>query len=184
MKMKKVIKRIHIVGASGSGTTTLAQAIARKLDWRHFDTDNYYWEPTNPPFRVKRQRQDRQRLLKTDLTQHDAWILSGSLCGWGDMMIPYFDLVIFLWIPPNIRMARLEEREKIRYGDEIEPEGPMHQKSLEFLDWASGYDEGDMSTRSKKLHDEWLKKIPCKVLKLEGNYELEEKVKRVITLIN
>jgi len=28
---------------------------------------------------------------------------SGSLCGWGDAYIPYFDLAIFLLIPKQVR---------------------------------------------------------------------------------
>ncbi|UYP47027.1 Cytidylate kinase [Candidatus Lokiarchaeum ossiferum] len=182
--MKQRINRIHIVGASGSGTTTLAQAIAKRLDWHHFDTDNYYWIPTTPPFRIKRKLQARQEMLKKDLSKHESWTLSGSLCGWGDMLISYFDLVIYLWIPPKIRMVRLAEREKQRYGDRIESGGTMYEKSQEFLNWARGYDEGDMNTRSKMLHDGWLKKLSCKILKLEGNFELEEKVDRVLALIS
>jgi hypothetical protein len=38
-----VIKRIHILGASGSGTTTLGHALAARLQCPHFDTDAYFW---------------------------------------------------------------------------------------------------------------------------------------------
>ena len=43
--------RIHILGASGSGTTTLASAIADEHGHRHLDTDDFFWIPTNPPYR-------------------------------------------------------------------------------------------------------------------------------------
>lgn len=36
-----VAYRIHILGASGSGTTTLGKALSDKLRYKHFDTDNY-----------------------------------------------------------------------------------------------------------------------------------------------
>jgi adenylate kinase family enzyme len=41
------MRRLHILGASGSGTTTLGKAIANELAAPHFDTDDYYWLPTS-----------------------------------------------------------------------------------------------------------------------------------------
>ena len=35
--------KIHILGASGSGTTTLAQALSTVLHNTHLDTDDYFW---------------------------------------------------------------------------------------------------------------------------------------------
>lgn len=45
-----MVKHIHILGASGSGTTTLARALAVKTGYAHFDTDDYFWLPTKVPF--------------------------------------------------------------------------------------------------------------------------------------
>jgi lysophospholipase L1-like esterase len=56
-------KRIHIFGASGSGTTTLASALSKKHGHHHFDADDFYWLPTDPPYQQKRTPSDRQRLL-------------------------------------------------------------------------------------------------------------------------
>ncbi len=106
-----MIKRIHIFGASGSGTTTLAIAIAEKMGFKHYDTDNYIWEKTDPLYQIIRERNDRQELLCQDLSDIDSWVLSGSLCGWGDFAIPFFDLVIFLYLPIEPRIQRLEKRE-------------------------------------------------------------------------
>ena len=39
---------IHIFGASGSGTTTLAEKTSRELGYFHLDTDDYFWLPTDP----------------------------------------------------------------------------------------------------------------------------------------
>ena len=41
---------IHILGASGSGTSTLAKAISLRHGHRFLDTDDFYWKPTDPPF--------------------------------------------------------------------------------------------------------------------------------------
>ena len=41
--------RIHIVGPSSSGTTTLGGALAGRLACPHLDTDTLFWEATDPP---------------------------------------------------------------------------------------------------------------------------------------
>jgi len=51
-------KRIHLMGASGSGTTTLGRALAQRLGCPHFDTDHYFWFPTAPPFEKIRPVED------------------------------------------------------------------------------------------------------------------------------
>ncbi|MDR7857860.1 AAA family ATPase [Tissierella sp.] len=178
-----MINRIHILGASGSGTSTLGKALSEKLNYWHFDTDNYFWKPTNPPFQEKRILEERQEILGRDLTKHKNWILSGSLCGWGDIFIPYFDLVVFLWIPKELRITMLIEREKSRHGEKIELKGNVYKQYKEFIEWASQYDDGDLNMRSKKLHEKWLNDLPCKILKLEGEFELEDNIDRVLEII-
>ena len=41
---------IYLYGPSGAGTTTLGRALAGELGWTHMDSDDYYWEPTDPPY--------------------------------------------------------------------------------------------------------------------------------------
>lgn len=176
------IKRIHILGASGSGTSTLAKALSEKLDYVHFDTDVYYWLPTEEPFTEVRELEERQKQLMNDLLNTEAWILSGSLCGWGDVFIPYFDLVVFLWIPTEIRIKRLIERQRSRYGKEIEPEGNRYHSNLNFIDWASKYDDGGLEIRSKALHEQWISNLNCKVLRIEEDILLDDKVTRVLNV--
>jgi adenylate kinase family enzyme len=100
----EMVQRIHILGASGSGTTTLGRALAERLQCPHFETDDYFWILTDPPYTHQRERTERQRLLMKDVTAHDSWVVSGSLCGWGDVAIPLFELVVVLAIPRDIRM--------------------------------------------------------------------------------
>jgi adenylate kinase family enzyme len=87
-----MLHRIHILGASGAGTTTLGRALAERLQSPHFDTDDYFWLPTDPSLTHQRERTEHQQLLMDDLTAHDAWVVSGSLCRWGDVAIPLFEL--------------------------------------------------------------------------------------------
>jgi adenylate kinase family enzyme len=125
--------RIHVLGASGSGTTTLGKALAGNLDIPHLDTDDFFWMPTNPPYTTPRDVEARVALLQQQARADTGWVLSGSALKWARPFEPLYDLVVFLRIDPVIRMERIRRREVSRYGDRILPGGDMAGKSREFL---------------------------------------------------
>jgi adenylate kinase family enzyme len=165
--------RILIIGASGSGVTTLGNALARELNIPYFDADFYYWEETDPPFQVRRQPAIRDQQLAADLQKETQWMVGGSLDSWGHFLKEQYKLVIYLWIPREIRAIRLVEREKERYGEVIS------QSSQEFIDWALSYDDSNQPGRNKKRHELWLQTLTCPVLRIEGAVEVKEKVELV-----
>jgi adenylate kinase family enzyme len=174
--------RVHILGGSGSGTTTLGLALAERLGCAHLDVDDYFWLPTDPPYQEARDHATRRALLGPDLEQHASWILSGSLCGWGDAFIPLFDLVVFLWVPPEVRLARLAARERQQFGEAaLAPGGRMHDIHTRFIAWAAEYDDGDLSMRSRRRHEQWLQTLPCPVLRLEGEESVAERLEAVMS---
>ena len=107
--------RLHITGASGSGTTTLGAALAATLGCPHHDTDDFYWLPTDPPYREERDPAERLRLLETALGSAPAWLLSGSIGGWGEPLTPLFDAVVFLTAPTDMRIERPRRARAARF---------------------------------------------------------------------
>lgn len=159
--------RIHVFGASGSGTTTLGRKIAERLDVRFFDSDDYFWQPSEPPFTVQRSREERSALLLRDVNSASEWVLSGSMIGWGDTLVSEFTLAVYLRVDPELRMRRLLARERERYGVRVEFGGDMHEQSKTFIEWARRYDTAGFEQRSHTLHQFWMKSLPCKVLRIE-----------------
>lgn len=100
------------------------------------------------PFTVTRGRGDYAALMDRDLNSSPHWVLSGSVTGWYDELVSVFDLIVFVYVPTDIRMERLRRREAERYGDAILPGNSRHQASAEFIEWASAYDSGTRSGRS------------------------------------
>lgn len=172
---------IHIYGASGSGTSTLGKMLCVELGYYHLDTDDYYWLPTNPPFVVSRPVKERLELLLRDIHEKKNTIISGSLCGWGDEVIANFDLVIRLTVPDEVRIERLKKREFLRYGERISIGGDMHEGHLKFIKWAADYDNGDISMRSKALHDKWTTLIQCEIMILDGTLPTKKLVQDIST---
>jgi len=176
-------QKIHIFGASGSGTSTIAEAICQRLGYKHFDTDSYYWYPTKDPFTEARPVEERLQLMNADLANEEKWVLSGSLFNWGDPLIPLFDLVIFVYVPQNERIERLKKREYKRYGDEVLPGGNRYEVTKEFIEWAAGYESGLLTGRSLPKHEQWMSTLDCQLVKII-NHSLDDSVDEAIAAID
>ncbi|HSI66452.1 MAG TPA: AAA family ATPase [Planococcus sp. (in: firmicutes)] len=172
--------RIHIMGAAGSGTTTLGAALAKELPHIHLDTDDYFWKTK---YTEQRPVPDRIQLLETDLLHNESWILSGSVVSWGEEIKSHFDLVVFVWVPKELRLERLERREYERYGEEMLAGGAKYEQFKAFLEWASLYDHADKEARSKISQEHWMAGLQCPVLRIEGKHSVEERVDLVMKFI-
>jgi adenylate kinase family enzyme len=173
-------RRIHVVGASGSGATTLGRALAHALALPHHDTDDYFWLPTTPPYREQREAADRLRLMREMFVPRADWVLSGGLTGWGEELVPCFDLVVFVRTPREIRMQRLRAREATHFGaDVIAPGGWRHEETESFIEWASHYEDNTREGRNLAKHEAWLATLSCPVLRLDGARPVSDLVAEV-----
>lgn len=172
------------MGASGAGVTTLGRALAETLEIPHHDTDDYYWRPTTPPYREKRAVADRLRLMREVFLDRADWVLSGSLDSWGASIVSFFDLVMFLYAPTEVRLRRLREREARHFGaDAVAPGGWHHEETQEFVAWAACYDDGTREGRNRARHEAWLATLPCPVVRLDGTRPRDELVNDVVAAI-
>lgn len=170
---------IHLFGASGSGTTTLGRALCTQTGWTHMDTDDYFWLPTDPKYTQKRPIPERLALMQQDIDHADHAVISGSLTGWGDVLIPQFTLAIRVTTDTAVRLERLKAREYAHFGERIREGGDMHRNHQEFLAWAAMYDTGSTDMRSKACHDAWQATLPCPVLQLDGAAPLADNLRRI-----
>ncbi len=163
-------RRIHLMGASGSGVTTLGRALAGRLALPHHDTDDYFWLPTVPPYRTTRPASERLRWMHEMFLPRLDWVLSGSVTGWGEELVPLFDLVVFVTTPREIRLQRLRAREAAHFGaDAVAPGGWRHDETKSFIEWASHYEAGDRESRNLANHEAWLAGLPCPVVPIDGS---------------
>ena len=171
--------KIHLLGPSCSGTSTLGKLIAEKYNIPWFDTDNIFWIKTNPPFTAKRERNERIKLLEDIFGKNNSLVLSGSAIKWGDFIKDYFDIIIYKYVEQEIRIKRLLEREKNRYGNRIDLGNDMYEIHKEFVEWNKKYETGGMEMRSRKSELSWISDIKCKIIKFEENEPPEEELKIV-----
>jgi adenylate kinase family enzyme len=172
--------RIHILGASGSGTSTLGAALARRLGVPHADSDSFYWLPTDPPYTTPRPMEERQALLLRTLPVDAHWVFSGAATKWAAPLEPYCDLVVFLRLDPEVRMARLRQREAARWGARILPGGDMAAINAAFIAWAEAYDTAGSLRRGLVTHEAWLIDQAAPVLRLDSRAPVQDLVAAVM----
>lgn len=165
-----------MIGASGSGTTTLARALANHWSVPHADADDFFWVPSDPPYVTKRSEADRLALMRAVFVPREAWVLSGSMTGWGEAVVDECDAIVFLTLDPSERLRRLEAREvHRRAGRGFDPVA-----WAAFLDWARGYDDPAFDGRSLAAHETWLADRAQPVLRLDSAMGRDELLAAVL----
>lgn len=176
--------KIHIMGDSSACSTTLRHVLEGETDIPYFDTDDYFWMRSQPPFTLRRDPLERNRMLLDDLAKEDHFIVGGSIIQWGATWLTMFDLVIFLYVPRTIRMQRLNEREEKRYGDRLVTDPILAEKYNSFIRWAYGYDDDTTSGRNLSAHRAWLSRLECPVLEISGDTSVAERLTRIKQVIS
>ncbi len=175
--------KILVIGASGSGTSTIGRLLAQHLNIAHRESDEYFWKKTFLPFTEWHTDDEIAYLLKSDVLTLPDWVMSGDPSGWGDSIIPELTLVVFLWVPINIRVERILKRDREKYGDRVLEGGDMYENHQSFVEWTQLYDKGGVTGRTKQKQEDWMSQLNCPKIRLEGhldrNYILNKVVEKL-----
>lgn len=180
--------KIFVAGASGTGTSTLGLGLSRQLKIAHADSDNFFWEDTDPPFTSSRPA-EKLHALFYDFILKDRFVLSGDVLNWGlpeQDVLKAFSHVLLLYVPWKEREKRLRKRELGRFGSRILKGGDMHETHEGFIEWASHYDSCLMPGRNKSSQIEFLKRFKDNggyVLEIDGLLPAEEVLNDCVSFI-
>ena len=85
-------KRIIVIGTTGTGKTTLARKLSKKLAIPHIELDALYWEPN------WKEAHDEDFLLRIEKAIHlESWIVDGNYTSTvSELIWPKAQLVIWL----------------------------------------------------------------------------------------
>jgi adenylate kinase family enzyme len=99
-------RRFAIIGASGSGKTTVARALANRLGLRCVELDALAWGPGW----ALRSDDELRRALEPTL-RGDAWVVDGNYTRLlGDVVLERADTVVWLDLPLVLKLRRIARR--------------------------------------------------------------------------
>ncbi|KQL32727.1 DNA topology modulation protein FlaR [Bacillus sp. FJAT-25509] len=103
-------KKIHIIGSVGSGKTTLARQMSKKLNIPYYELDNVVWKRQKGHKDIRRSKQERECYLNT-LIRTDTWIIEGVHNeDWVGNSFKNAELIIFLDTSYSVRTYRIIKR--------------------------------------------------------------------------
>ncbi len=160
------MRRVVIVGCSGSGKSHLSTALARRLGLRVIHADKVFWKPgwTDPDNEAYRYEIER-------LTLDDGWIFDGIPGRVADIVLPRADTVIWLDQPTMLCAIRAYGR-MFRYFGRTRPdmaEGCPERFSLRPWQYASSF-----NTVMRPRIEGWLYAYAPKtpVIRLKGDRQV------------
>lgn len=162
--------KIYITGASGVGTTTLGKDLSAKLLIKHIDSDELFWQKTDPPYTKPRNLNELHEMFRETISFSDSFVLSGDILHWGldQKLFREFSHVIYLYLPFQVREMRIRQREQRRFGKRILPGGDMHKQHEDFIEWTRKYDENDEKLgRNKKSQEDFLLNFDGKIMRVD-----------------
>ena len=167
-----MIRGICICGLNGSGKTTLAASLARSLDYKHMDIEDYYFLPSNIPYSHPRTKEEVIPLVIEDMLKNPCFVFSYIK---GDMtpeINEKFDLVVYLDVPKDIRMKRIRQRAFDKFGERVLVGGDMYEQEEAFFKMVSGRDDTAIKA--------WLDTLSCKVIILDGTKPIENNIQIIL----
>ncbi len=130
------MERVLVIGAGGSGKTTVARTIAQRLGLPLIHLDAHYWRPgwiPTPP--------DEWRGVVAELVARPRWVMDGNYGGTLDMRLAACDSIVFLDLPRWVCLWRVLKR-SARYRGRTRPDvapGCPERLTWEFVRWVWTY---------------------------------------------
>ena len=166
---------ICVCGLNGSGKTTLAGALAKELNFKHMDIEQYYFISTDNPYSSSRTREEVERLLLEDIKKNPCFVFSAVNGNMTPEINENYTLVVYLDVPLDVRMKRIRQRAVDKFGDRVLPGGDIYEQEESFFAYAE--------KRTPENIEKWLKTLSCKTIRLDGTKPIQESVALIKSLL-
>ena len=164
---------IMIIGPSASGKTTLGKKVAELLGFPYFDVDDFIWRFDTPePYTVMYSREEKISRLQNAIAPYEYFVMAGSMSSFHQAFDNTFEMMVFLYVDPDIRVQRANERAIQRFGNRVLEGGDMYESNQDFLRKVRQYEtDGSPNLSEQKA---WMESLTCKKLELDGTEPIEK----------
>lgn len=151
---------IIVFGANGSGKTTLGRELARILNFKHMDIEDYCFEKSKIPYTVDRSREDCLNLMLADIEKHHSFVITAVTGDFGDVIPQFYELAVYISAPLGLRMERIKKRAYEQHGERVLKGGDMYKQEQKFFDFAA--------SRPLSIIEQWAKTLTCPIVRIDG----------------
>jgi len=151
---------IIVFGLNGCGKTTLARELARILNYVHMDAEDYYFRESEIPYTDVRSHDEVIRLMLADIKKHRGFVISSVTGDYGDEIMSMYSLAVYITVPTEVRINRVEQREHERHGKRIREDGDMYEQHKKFITF--------VASRSLAPVEQWAETLACPVICIDG----------------
>jgi adenylate kinase family enzyme len=101
--------RLFIIGAAGSGKTTLSKELGNKLNIKPINLDDLFWNNALNAYGIRRNEVERDKMLDEEISK-SSWIIEGAYISWPIKAMNHADRIIYINTPKNIINYRIWKR--------------------------------------------------------------------------
>jgi len=165
---------IIVYGANGSGKTTLGRELARILNFKHMDIEDYHFENSEIPYTVERSREDCLNLMLADIEKYHSFVITAVTGDFGDTIPLLYELAVYITAPIELRRKRIEQRIYEQHGERILKGGDMYEQHIKFVEFAA--------TRSLSRIEQWGETLICPVIHIDGTEDWRTNAAKIAEL--
>lgn len=159
---------VLVFGANGSGKSTIGRELARVLNYRFMDHEDYHFEKSEIPYTVERSREACLRLMLDDIHKYGSFVLCAVTGDFCDEILSMYQFAVCLSAPQDIRMERIGRRAFERYGARVLEGGDMYERQTAFLDFAA--------KRPLIRIEQFAQTLACPIMRADGTKPVSENV--------
>lgn len=167
---------IMICGLNGAGKSTFGKALAEKL---HFFIDNedifFPKKDSNYVYASPRTREEVETILFHEIKEHENVIFAAVKGDYWEAIYPFFQYVILMNAPRDIRIQRVKKRSYQKFGDRMLPGGDLHEKEEAFFEF--------VKSRTESTVEEWAQQLSCPIIRIDGTKPIEVNIDFTINQI-
>lgn len=159
-------KGIIVFGLNGSGKSTTAREIAKLLNYKHMDIEDYHFIKSDIPYTKERTREECLKMMLEDIKEHENFVLSAVTGDFGDEIESLYELGVFLTAPHSTRIERVKQRGLGKFGDRVKKGGDMYQANEKFMNF--------ITSRTHTGIEKWIESISCPIIHIDGTRDIIE----------
>lgn len=152
----------------------MGKALAEKLHFYFIDNEDLYFPKTDPNYMYAspRTREEAKKLLFREIKAHKNFVFASVKGDYGEEIYPFFQYVILIDVPKDIRMERVKNRSFQKFGNRMLPGGDLHEQEEGFFEF--------VKSRAENTVKEWVQLLSCPIIRIDGTKPIEENIDFII----